>query len=209
VNAGRLPAIVGASAVAVIGAIVVSSVRLEPLSLHMAVHIALMNVVAPLAGAVLSGKIRAPGASRVFWIAATAQIVLLWIWHAPALHRAVLHSESLQFLMHGSLLIVAVIFWTLLSRLPPRAPWQAIAALLLTGKLACLLAALFIFAPTALYAAGTHHGAPVTLSDQQFAGLLMITACPLSYVLAAVVFAAQALGSSQAIDRVATRTSVD
>lgn len=63
-------------------------------------------------------------------------------------------------------------------------------ALLLTGKLACLLGALLIFAPRELYRL---HGLP-SLEDQQLAGLLMITACPLSYVVAGVAMAAQAIG---------------
>jgi putative membrane protein len=74
-------------------------------------------------------------------------------------------------------------------------------ALLISGKLACLLGALLIFAPRLLLTStvsghNMHHG-PVdhatALADQHLAGLLMVVACPLSYVLTAVVLAAQTM----------------
>ena len=46
--------------------------------------------------------------------------------------------------------------------------------------------ALLIFAPRTLY--------HLALDDQQLAGLLMITVCPLSYLVAAVVLAVQWIG---------------
>jgi putative membrane protein len=64
-------------------------------------------------------------------------------------------------------------------------------ALLLTGKLTCLLAVLLVFAPRALYP----HAA---LADQQFAGLLMLAACPLSYLGAALVITLRIVGVSGA-----------
>jgi putative membrane protein len=69
---------------------------------------------------------------------------------------------------------------------------------MLTAKLVCLLAAILIFAPRVLYGAtghlmhvGEQWSAAQELSDQHIAGLLMIAACPLSYLVAAVVITAQ------------------
>jgi putative membrane protein len=45
---------------------------------------------------------------------------------------------------------------------------------------------LLTFAPRALYASHTHLG---TLDDQQLAGLIMLIACPATYLLAAVILA--------------------
>ena len=59
--------------------------------------------------------------------------------------------------LHGVLLLAALCFWTLLLSLPDARRWHAVAALLLTGKLVCLLAALLVFAPRALYGAAMHH----------------------------------------------------
>ncbi len=39
----------------------------------------------------------------------------------------------------------------------------------------------------------THHALP-SLEDQQLAGLLMIAACPLSYVVAGIVLTVQLIG---------------
>lgn len=192
-----LPAILSAGAVLLAGIVVISWVELEPLSFHMAQHIAFMNIIAPLtAVAITWGATSQPVSGRTLWMAALIQIFLLCAWHVPSVQRTVVHAGLLQIAMHGSLFIAAVFFWTCLLRLPERAPWHGIAALLLTGKLACLIASLLIFAPRLLYAAAdsAHHAAQITLSDQQLAGLLMISACPLSYVVAGIVLAAQALG---------------
>jgi putative membrane protein len=155
----------------------------------MALHIALMNIAAPLV-AILVAHIGYPGTDRsmALWSASAIQIALLWMWHVPLLHRWATESGTQQVLMHGSLFVAAAGFWTLLACMPARSSWQGIFLLLLTGKLSCLLGALLIFAPRLLYA-GHHHSA--SLDDQHLAGLLMITACPLSYVTAGVVLAAQ------------------
>jgi putative membrane protein len=93
--------------------------------------------------------------------------------------------------MHASLLVAAFCFWGLLLSVSLR--WQAIFLLVATAKLSCLLGALLIFAPRVLYT-GAHHDSTIAdLSDQQLAGLLMIAACPLSYLTAGVVLAAQIL----------------
>jgi putative membrane protein len=130
-------------------------------------------------------------------MATAVQVVLLWTWHAPPMQRLAMESAVAPALMHGSLLLVAVLFWALLLRVAAAARWHGIAALLVTGKLACLLGGLLIFAPRLLHAGAAHganHGAALPtseLADQHLAGLLMITACPLSYVAAGVVLAAQ------------------
>jgi putative membrane protein len=56
-----------------------------------------------------------------------------------------------------------------------------------------LLGALFTFSPRLVYAAGMSgaHHSQIGLADQQLAGLMMIVACPLTYVLAAVVIASR------------------
>ena len=87
--------------------------------------------------------------------------------------------------MHAVLSLSALLFWTCLLSLPDARRWHAIPALLLTGKLVCLLAALLVFAPRMLY--GDHAHDLAALDDQRLAGLLMIAACPLSYLVAAIM----------------------
>ena len=101
--------------------------------------------------------------------------------------------------MHLSLIGAALWFWHSVILAAERSSWRALGALLITGKLFCLLGVLLAFASRPLYsqAALAHSGhsahinAGMLLPDQQFAGLLMLIACPLTYVLAGVIIAAR------------------
>jgi len=160
-------------------------------SAHMLQHIVLMNAVAPLIALLL--RHRLPSGLWRYWGAATiAQLVLLWGWHAPPVANAALSSHGLHLLMQSSLFAAALWFWSALITLPAARRWEGIAALLVTGKLFCLLGILLTFSPRALYATA-HAGAgpmSIDLADQQLAGLMMVVACPLAYVAAGVAFAA-------------------
>jgi putative membrane protein len=191
------PALASACAVLLGGAIVLALHELGPHSRHMAAHLISMNLVAPLVAAILSVRRAVRIGPALLWITTFGQIAVLWLWHAPAVYNATATSAPLQTLMHGSLFVAALLLWFSVINVRERSRWQAIPALIVTGKLACLLAALLIFAPRTLYAAAahlTHAYDHLALDDQQLAGLLMITVCPLSYLVAAVVLAVQWIG---------------
>jgi putative membrane protein len=185
--------LVAASAAATLaaGLLTVFLLDLGPMATQMAWHIALMNLAAPLAALAFADwafaqQLSASGGHRgAFWSACLLQIVLLWFWHAPPLHHLTQGPVG-GVAMQASLFLAAAAFWTLLLDTADRHGWQAILGLLLTGKLACLLGALLIFSPRLLYAGAA-------LDDQQLAGLLMITACPASYLVTGVVIAARTL----------------
>ena len=193
-SVGRRTSAATASAIAVLfagAAIILAhdllSHDLGPHARHMILHIVAMNIVAPLLAALVVTRWPERHAPpRWLWLAALIQVVALWASHAPAVHHLAMIRPGVQFATHGVLLLSALAFWTLLLALPDARRWHAIPALLLTGKLVCLLAALMVFAPRTLYSAGHLHGA-AALADQQLAGLLMIAACPLSYLVAAVM----------------------
>ena len=188
-----LPATASGVAVIVAAAFTLSLYAFGAQSAQMALHIGLMNLAAPLLSAALASKLPGMlGRPQALWLAAGAQLILLWGWHVPFLQQAAMASHALHVLMQATLFAAAFLFWSAIIVVPTAALWQAIAALLLTGKLACLLSALLIFSPRALYEVAGHTG--VALDDQQLAGLLMITACPISYLIAAVVVAAQIVG---------------
>jgi putative membrane protein len=177
---------VSALAVALVILIVLTMSR-GPLSNAMLLHIATMNVAAPVAAALLAHRFtfRARG---MLAAAAAGQIAVLWAWHSPL----VLASASLplhlvlQALLFGS----ALLFWLALLGKARDMCWSPLGALLVTGKLACLIGALLVFAPRPLYASiGLCASVPASLEDQQLAGLLMLTACPASYLIAGVVLA--------------------
>jgi putative membrane protein len=153
----------------------------------MALHIVLMNVLAPLGAALfITHMPRGLTTDKALWSSATLQLIMLWAWHVPAVERWTHSSHGLHLAAYFALFATALVFWATVIRGAGLPRWQAVAALLLTGKLTCLLSALLVFAPRALYG---EIDAVAPLDDQQLAGLLMITACPLSYLVAAVVIA--------------------
>lgn len=165
----------------------------EPLTRHMLLHLALMNVVAPW----LAGSLDRRAAVEGELVAATLlQTALLWAWHAPPVLIATLSSPVLHLLMLASLTLAAIAFWSAVFATRAGRRWQSIVALLITGKLVCLLGALLVFAPRPIFNCERSPmcGAGAVdspLADQHLAGLLMIAACPLTYVTAGVVIAAR------------------
>ncbi|MFG3591318.1 cytochrome c oxidase assembly protein [Bradyrhizobium sp. RDI18] len=193
------PAIASATAVLLTGAAVLLVYDLGHFSTHMVLHITSMNIIAPSVAALIVTR-RHIGGTRPFWLwtATFAQIVLLGTWHSPAVHHLLLQSPAAGLTFHAALLLAALFFWLSLLTTSAAPRWQTIPALLLTGKLTCLPAALLIFAPRTLYGfadhfagAAEHFSSHHALEDQHLAGLLMITACPLSYLVAAVIITVQ------------------
>jgi putative membrane protein len=204
-----LAAISSASIVFAAGVVTLSFTELGPLSLQMAQHLLVMNVLAPLAAAAQARRSRTPGGIAL-WLAGGAQLLLLYAWHSPSLQQAASASITLHAALLLVLAIAALLFWSALLRAGSAGHWRALAALLLTGKLACLLGALLIFAPRDLYrlqgfALPFCTTGPSTLADQQLAGLLMVTACPLSYLVAGVVLAARMLMEAETAADLAAR----
>lgn len=188
---GGRAAICGAIAVGGFVLAVLAIIPLPPVARQMLQHVALMNVAAPACAVALSHVAtehpaylrRAP-----LWLLTVAQILLLWIAHLPAIHAAAMIAAP-HVILHASLFIIALLFWSdIVSRRD--SGWSSVLALLATAKFACLLGALLIFAPRLVYPAADGTDPPGALADQQLAGLIMIAACPLSYVLSGVVLAA-------------------
>jgi putative membrane protein len=197
-----IPAVASAYAVLVAGAAVLLIYDLGHFSAHMMLHIASMNVAAPLLAVWAIAHWPTNGIPATWlWSATFVQIALLWTWHSPAVHNVIVHSPALGLTLHGVLFLAALAFWLTLLTISAAARWQTIPALLLTGKLACLLAALLIFAPRTLYDSASHLVDATSrlpaLDDQHLAGLLMISACPLSYLVAAVIITVQLIGRPQ------------
>ncbi len=155
----------------------------------MLTHIIVMNLLVP---AVLFAMPRpwTRGIWRYWPYATTIQLILLWGWHSPPVLDAAIGSSALMAAMHISLALAAAGFWAAIIDMPAAGRWRSIFALLITGKLFCLLGVLLVFAPRALYGAMPLHGDGAAmlspLADQQLAGLIMVVACPLTYVAAGI-----------------------
>lgn len=196
-DANQMPALVSAAAVCMASVVLVPLHSFGPLSSHMLLHIVAMNAAAPLlAASLFNVSWFRPAAVISLWCATTVQLAILWIWHLPSAQHFAAVAPLGMLTMHASLFGAALWFWWSLIELRSVNRWHGVLALLITGKLSCLLAGLLVLAPREIYA---HHlGAQTAslLDDQHLAGLLMLVACPLSYVLAGLALTARILGLS-------------
>ena len=181
-----------------LGEIALANAGLDPIARHMGSHMVLMNAVAPLLAlaVIASGRGLSRMASGYALTAATVlQLALLWGWHAPPALGVALQTAAGHAAMQATLLASALWFWCAVFADRTALRWRALLALLVTGKLFCLLGVLLIFAPRLVYPELAHGGRVVgsTLADQQLGGLLMVVVCPLTYVLAGIVLSAFAL----------------
>ncbi|MCK9619878.1 MAG: cytochrome c oxidase assembly protein [Methylobacter sp.] len=160
-------------------------------SRHMIIHIALMTVAAPALASLLLKRRHSstqPSSVSTLFAAIAIQTTLLFAWHSPPGIGLAMDGHAGALFMQATLLLSALWFWLAVFNQTGKHLWRGVFALLLTGKLFCLMAILLVFAPRVLYGmSAANMPMTIELADQQFAGLLMVTVCPLTYVLAAVV----------------------
>ena len=168
-------------------------------SMHMAVHMALVAVAAPLLALLVADTTLDPARryprswlATAWWplLASALEFVLVWGWHAPRLHHwaglhpAVFVLEQASFLGAGLLLWLAA-----LGEGPRPSRGRAGAgalALLLTATHMTLLGVLLVSAPRLLYAHAAGDPAQ-SLQDQQLGGVLMLAVGGVAYLLGALV----------------------
>lgn len=176
------------------------------ISSHMAFHIIAMNIAAP-AASLMWHRFRTREFEPRFVLLSSAvvlQLSVLWFWHLPMPLAVAGDNPFAMAMMHTSLLVAAVFFWHEIVVAADKAAWHALLGLLITGKLACLLGVLLTFAPRAIYFPD-HSAGLAAMADQQLAGLMMLIACPLTYIGAAIVIVVRWL---DAVERVnATETA--
>jgi putative membrane protein len=182
-------------------------------SAHMAQHLLLMNVAAPLIvlGAPTAPMLRAMGRDarravgrvaqsrgwRAVWraisgvaAASVVQQLALWTWHMPNGVAAALNNDAVHIAMHVSLLAVALLFWTAVLQPRPRGGlWPSILALLITLIVSGFASIVLLLHPEPLFTAyGTSATAwGLTAADDEHIGWgLMMLVGSVSYPLAAV-----------------------
>ena len=190
-------------------------------SAHMAQHLVLMNVAAPLIvlGAPLPAMLRAMplrirralaqlGAGRRWragwhWlgnlgVATASQLAVLWIWHTPRGIAAALENDALQVTMHASLIAAALVFWTAVLHPAGNRQWGSIAALLVTLKLTGVACIAVLIGGDGLYLAYGESAARWGLSpaeDEAIGWGLMMTLGSATYLAAALALAWRGLAS--------------
>jgi cytochrome c oxidase assembly factor CtaG len=171
----------------------VAIVGLEPwadrtLSAHMAQHLLLIVVVAPLA--VIAWPLpRVPAGARGPGFAAVAvaiSAVVLVVWHLPGPFDAAQAHAPLHVLEHGSLLVTAAATWWVILSGNSASIGVRFATCIGSAAPMMLLGALMTLAPNPWYPSyATAHGSLSPLADQQTAGALMWGPAGIAYVIAA------------------------
>jgi putative membrane protein len=168
---------------------------------HMSMHIAVVAIVAPLIARAVAGTSVDPVRTMPHLMApvpmSLIELVIVWAWHVPALHRAarelteVFVVEQASFLAAGALLWVAAIGGDHEQR-RVRAG-AGIAALLFTSMHMTLLGALFALAGRPLFQHGPTTGSAAAIADQQLGGVIMLLVGGAAYLVGGLWLTAVAL----------------
>jgi putative membrane protein len=127
------------------------------------------------------------------------ELIVVWAWHAPALHHFARHSAVGLFLEQSMFLFCGLLLW--LSAFGGNGQetnarrGAGVIALLLTSMHMTLLGALLALAPRALY----HHANEMnsdTLADQHLGGVIMLIVGGVSYLAGGLALAVSLLLST-------------
>ncbi len=161
------------------------------LSEHMAQHVLLVSVAAPLIVAGRPLDVALPDRRRSFGrpglvlaAAGVVQVATLLVWHVPVLYDAALTHDPVHGLEHAGLLLTAVALWWALGRLGGEAAGAGVAVVFLVSLPAMALGVAMTLARTPWYPA---YGGGDRLADQQLAGVVMWAYAGLAAVLGGVV----------------------
>jgi putative membrane protein len=166
----------------------------ESFSAHMTMHMGVVAVAAPLLACGVN-EARPPQVTGRFapaMLASVVELIVVWGWHAPALHHAARSSTLGLVLEQGTFLASAFAVWFLAVRGGADAPASAgagVIALLLTSMHMTLLGALIGLSPRALYAHLPAIGD--ALGDQHLGGAIMLLLGGVVYLAGGVVLAAR------------------
>ncbi len=158
-----------------------------PFPAHMARHIILVAVAAPLL--VLAWPAAAARAAVPPLAGAVAEFVTVWSFHLPGLHLLPTTGTGWRILEQGAFLATGLAVWA--GALAPRRPLAGAGALLLTSMHMTLLGALIVLAPAPLYHAAAEGGAG--LDAQRLGGLVMLGVGTPAYLLGGLWLVARAL----------------
>jgi putative membrane protein len=170
-----------------------------PFTAHMAMHMAVVAVAAPLlasgvAGGRLDPVLRLPALFPPV-PASIVELLVVWSWHAPALHHFARHStvglvaEQATFISSGLLVWLSALGG---ARQGGNRTGAGVLALLLTSMHMTLLGALLALPPRPLYvhAHASAEGGLSALADQHLGGAIMLLVGGLSYLAGGLWLAA-------------------
>ena len=154
---------------------------------HMTLHMAVVAVAAPLLSIGIAGTradpVRAAPALFAPIPASIVELLVVWAWHAPVLHRLARGTAGGLVLEQASFLASGLLVWLAAfggdpARRADRAA-AGVVALLLTSMHMTLLGALFALSPRPLFA---HEHGSHALADQHLGGVVMLVAGGIAYL---------------------------
>ena len=159
-------------------------------SAHMAMHMSVVAVAAPLLTlAVAGGRFDPVRRTPVLFApipASLIEFIIVWTWHAPALHHMARHSAAGLIVEQGSFLLAGLLVW--LSALGGDASNRSdrtaagVMGLLLTSMHMTLLGALLALTPRPLYIHTGAFSGLTPLEDQHLGGAIMLLVGGVSYL---------------------------
>ncbi|HXH14278.1 MAG TPA: cytochrome c oxidase assembly protein [Alphaproteobacteria bacterium] len=158
---------------------------------HMLMHMGVVAVAAPLLAVGIAGGRCDPArhASGLFAPvpASVVELVIVWAWHAPALHQAARHNAIWLAAEQGMFLVAGLFLW--LSACGGEAQRRGnrtaagVVGVLLTSMHMTLLGALLALTPRPLYSHMHGFGELTALQDQHLGGAIMLLVGGISYLL--------------------------
>lgn len=160
-------------------------------SAHMAMHVCVIGIAAPLVAFGLAGSrydpVRASPALFAPIPASVLELAVVWGWHAPAPHHAARADMAGLILEQGSFLAAGLLIWLSAlggdERVRHGRAAAAIGGLLLTSMHMTLLGVLLTLASRPLYHARGGLPGLTPLQDQQLGGVMMLLVGGLSYLV--------------------------
>jgi putative membrane protein len=202
----RLRVAAAAVAVAALGCVWLTPLPVAALpgtfSAHMATHMTVVAVAAPLLAFALAGTaldpLRRLPVALLAVPASLVELLVVWSWHAPALHQIARRSTAAFAAEQATFLASALLVWLCVAapernaaagqRATPGATSAAgVVALLLTSMHMTLLGALLALGPRPLYHAHTS----AALADQHLGGALMLSIGGVVYLSGGLLLAAK------------------
>ena len=149
---------------------------------HMTMHMLVVAVAAPLIGlGVAGGRLdpvrRTPGLFAPIPIS-LLELVVVWTWHAPAMHHAARHQPAGMVLEQGLFFLSGLLLWLSAfggdARHRGSRPAAGVVGLLLTSMHMTLLGALIALSNRPLYVHAMGAGGLTPLEDQHLGGAIML-----------------------------------
>lgn len=161
----------------------------ESFAAHMAMHMGVVAVAAPILALALAGAvcdpIRRTSGFALPLVASIVELVVVWGWHAPAMHHAARQEPWALALEQGSFLAAGTALWLAAfggdREQQRRRAGSGMAALLFTSMHMTLLGALFALANRPLFHHASADGGNA-LADQHLGGAVMLLVGGASYL---------------------------